>query len=179
MPGRSLTDPTLAIQPALILGDPLRGTMSSFMPLSSMNSRTWTCWAEAQAIQERRSRCFTIAVYRRKVPACGTGVCRRLTVTQSHVELTRPSPHPAPCRFADYLPARCNSSRMRRVPDNERGIRLEPAIMLIATGAIQIERDVRLAEQVGQPGRGAKRQYHGCNRARRETLQGGNITLNP
>ena len=47
MPGRSFTEPTFATQPAATLGSPLRGTISTFMPLSSTISWTATCCAVA------------------------------------------------------------------------------------------------------------------------------------
>ena len=42
IPGRSFTEPTLAIQPAEMLGSPRRGTMSTFSPFSSVWTLTST-----------------------------------------------------------------------------------------------------------------------------------------
>jgi len=51
MPGRSLTDPTFATQPAATFGSPLRGTISTVRPLSRTNS----CTAPAGRGQAGRS----------------------------------------------------------------------------------------------------------------------------
>ncbi len=56
MPGRSLTEPVRVIQPAAMLGSPLRGTISTRRPLSNMTSCTGTFCARAAAVHRKSAR---------------------------------------------------------------------------------------------------------------------------
>lgn len=50
MPGFSFDDPTWATHPPEMRGSPERSTMSSFMPLERVFSRTGICWAQETAV---------------------------------------------------------------------------------------------------------------------------------
>src|SRR5260221_2014631 len=53
-PGCSFTEPTFAIHPAEMLGEPLRWTSKTFIPLSRINSWTGICCAQRHGTQSMR-----------------------------------------------------------------------------------------------------------------------------
>src|SRR5258708_19098399 len=53
-PGCSFTEPTFAIHPAEMLGEPLRWTSRIFIPLSRINSWTGICCAHRHGTQSMR-----------------------------------------------------------------------------------------------------------------------------